>query len=1429
MVRRISLAGRIAVQSEHTALDERALPGRQPRLTFAMLVAERHRAVERDELAENLWAGSRPSTWEPALRGIVSRVRAYLVAAGLGGKDLLRTEAGSYHLGPLTGTEIDLEVAATQVEMSESALRSGAVDEAADAAARARGVLTRPLLPGIEGPWVDDKRRELARLHLRALDVLAEARLVLGDTEHAALAAEVAIATDPFRETAHRTLIRAHARAGNRAAGLRAYERCRQLLADELGVDPSVELQGLHRDLLHEVGPTPPPPPRSPSPPPTRSPSHLPSGSRLRPPTGSPSRPAAGSGSTPTTPDPAFPPYLGLRTFEEEHAAWFFGRDADTARLLDRLERTRFLAVLGASGSGKSSLVRAGLVAALRAGALPGSDTWSLRVVRPGADPLDALADALPTLDTEPGGPLDGRAVLVVDQLEEVFTLCNEASRRRAFLDGLVAAATAAGSSTVVVVTLRADFYPRLAEHPQLADLASAHQFLVTPLDEVGLAEAVEGPARLAGLGLEPGLTETILRDVARRPGALPLLQHALLELWQHRRERTLTLAGYLVTGGVEGALAQRAETTYAGLAPDDRRVVRRVLLRLTAPGDGTQYTRRRVAMAELASGAEDQAAVDRVVTTLTAVRLLTSDAAAGERYVEVSHEALVRGWPRLRDWLDEDRTGLQIHRRLTIAAAEWDRLGRDDDGLYRGARLAEAAAWAERDPPASNRLERAFLAASRQRADAEAERDRDRRRRAEQLAAVAREQSVRLAREARTSTARELAAVAVAHLDVDPERSILLALEAVDVTRAADGHVVREAEEALHRAVKRSRLVRRIPGGSGLALAADGTWFVSGGEDGTATIRTFDGEALRELGGHHSAVRVTAISPDGRGVATGTADGTVRLWDLRSVAPARVLGTHDGAVTGVTFAPDAEHLATTSVDRTVRIWAVGPDAPSLVLTGHEDEVTDVTFSPDGTKVATGSDDFTARIWELSTGRSLVLRGHVWQVFAVAFSPDGRQLATASNDGTAKLWDTVAGTPLRTYPHRQVAICAVAFTPDGRRLVTGSSDGSAQVWDAETGRPHLTLAGHVGPIDALAVTPDSRYLLTTSADGTTRCWDISIAGGRDWLTTPSANLRYASLAFSPDSRCFAVPRDEDGLTIRDARTGAVIRTLTGHPAKIVLPRFSPDGTVVAGASANGWSTFADPIDGESLPLWDLRTGGLRILRGHTDLVSGVAFDPDGRRIITSSLDGTIRIWDSTSGATRRTLTLDGSAAGVDADADGWRVAVTHEDGHVELWHEVADGPIRSLAGHTAPVTSVAFSGDVLVTGCRVEGVARVFDLASGRERSLLRGHDAPLVQVALSPDGTLAATTGEDGTVKLWDAIRGTERLTFDGHHLGAHGVAFSPDGRLLASTSVDGTAALHLLPVDEFVGLARSRVTRGLTDVERRRYLRPTRPAPEA
>ena len=417
-------------------------------------------------------------------------------------------------------------------------------------------------------------------------------------------------------------------------------------------------------------------------------------------------------------------PYRGLQVFEEEHAPFFFGREAATEWLVNDLRGSRFLAVIGPSGSGKSSLVRAGLVPALRRGALPGSETWPLCVFRPGHRPLESLAVALIQLDQfvvspadDPAAPLqlmdalaaDQRQLhlttrlaltdsppartiaLVVDQFEEIFTLCHDEGQRGPFIDNLLYASAIEGGRAVVVLTMRADFYGKCAAYPDLAARITDHQMLVSPMVEEELHQAIERPAQLVGLEFEGGLVEALLRDVQAEPGVLPLLQHTLLELWERREGRRLTFAAYREIGGIQGAIAHRAESVYAGFDAAQQAITRRVMLRLTQPGEGTEDTRRRATLAELLPAEGGAADVQAVVRELADARLLTTgkDELGGE-IVDVAHEALIRGWPRLREWVDEDRVVLRTHRGLTEAANEWAQHNRDESYLYRGARLAE-------------------------------------------------------------------------------------------------------------------------------------------------------------------------------------------------------------------------------------------------------------------------------------------------------------------------------------------------------------------------------------------------------------------------------------------------------------------------------------------------------------------------------------------------------------------------------------------------------------------------------------------------------------------------------------------------------------------------------------------------------------------
>lgn len=438
-------------------------------------------------------------------------------------------------------------------------------------------------------------------------------------------------------------------------------------------------------------------------------------------------------------------PYRGLQPFDEQHTEFFFGREALTQWLVEGLRNSRFLAVIGPSGSGKSSVVRAGLIPALRRGTLPGSERWMILSMTPGARPLEGLAAHLSRLPNGgedrvtsmlqlqdrlhkdqralhaavclalTDGPKDSHVLLVADQFEELFTLCQDEDERQRFLDNLLYASSIALGRTLVVVALRADFYARAATYLELADCMADHQVAVTPMVETELRQAIEMPAQRVGLGFDVGLVDTIVEDVRGQPGMLPLLEHALLELWERRGDQQLTLQAYWKTGGVAGAVARRAETEYERLSPEQQALTRRTLLRLVQPGEGTEDTRRCTYLSELLFSSEQALQVRFVVQQLTSARLLTTsrDATSGEELVDVAHEALIRGWPRLRGWIEENRAALRTHRRLTSAANEWKKKGWDESYLYRGAQLAEAEEWWQAHLAEVNILEQDFLKAS--------------------------------------------------------------------------------------------------------------------------------------------------------------------------------------------------------------------------------------------------------------------------------------------------------------------------------------------------------------------------------------------------------------------------------------------------------------------------------------------------------------------------------------------------------------------------------------------------------------------------------------------------------------------------------------------------------------------------------------------
>ena len=804
-----------------------AAGGPKQRALLALLLLSANRVVARERLIGELFAEQSVNSADHALRNHVSRLRKVLGAAGADEPRLVARTPG--YLLRVEPGELDLEQFERLVGAGREALAGGDAAGAAESFRVAESLWQgRPLADLEFEPFARVEVERLEELRLAAVEERIDAELALGRQLALVSELETLVAENPYRERFRAQLMLALYRSGRQAEGLDVYRQTRALLTDELGLEPGTELQELQRAIL------------------VQDPSLMPT--------------LDGAGAL-THPLRNVCPFKGLAPFEAADEEFFFGRERLVDELVGRLQDAPLLAIVGASGSGKSSLLRAGLLPALGR---------EYALVRPG-DPLPSIGEV---------------SVLAVDQFEELFAPVIGEEERHAFVEALVETAWDPERRTVVLIALRADFFGHLAPYVELADLVGAHQVLLGPLTTAELRRAIEGPAERTGLEVEPALVDALVDDVAGEPGGLPLLSTALVDVWREREGSTLTLAAYERSGGVRGAVGRHADAAFRSLREDERQVARRILLRLVTGGGGEALTRRRVSRAELDADSDEQVA--RVLAILVERRLLVAD----DGSVELVHEALLEQWPRLKLWLEEDAQGRRLHLHLTQAASEWEASGREPAELYRGARLAAALDWADAAGAQAglNRLEREFLEESRT-AFARA----NRRLRALLAAAVVLLLAALVAggvalaargsakRQATAAIAQRLGAQALSEQRLD--RALLLARAgiALDDTEATRSDLL----ATLLRSPTALRVLH--PGGSRVlddALSPDGRVLAVRGDDGSvsffdagtgaAAARTWHGTAnVRDAGAIVLPVRDLAFSPDGRELAVGDTDGT--------------------------------------------------------------------------------------------------------------------------------------------------------------------------------------------------------------------------------------------------------------------------------------------------------------------------------------------------------------------------------------------------------------------------------------------------------------------------------------------------------------------------------------------------------------------------
>jgi WD40 repeat protein len=1148
-------------------------------------------------------------------------------------------------------------------------------------------------------------------------------------------------------------------------------------------------------------------------------------------------------------------PYRELFAFREEDSDLFFGRDAFTKKLLSSVKNKPLVAVLGASGSGKSSVVFAGLIPNLRR-----DPSWMILSFRPGQRPFDALgASLVPVLEpdlTEAGQMREARifseilreqeqsladainrivkkhsackqVLLYIDQFEELFTSITDYAERTQFINALIRAVNDRKDYLRIVLTLRADFLEHALAYRPLADALQDADLKLGPMNHEELRQVIEKPAKIRKVKFEPGLTDLILEHIKNDPAALPLLEFALTQLWDRQSNRTLTIKAYQEIGGVEKALTQYADSTFAHLKSEDLEKARRVFTQLVRLEAGTIEARR------LAMRSEIKEADKSIIEEFINKRLLVTDRTPmGQETVEIVHEALIRGCQTIHGWIEKDREFLAWYAQFRIAMQQWVDHEKKESALLRGLNLSNAEKWLSQRSNDLNRDERLFILLSSE-LKMQEQAERNRRRRLTLLSIIfsvltlvsvllvayfgIRTQRDIAQNAERVARAGEIAAQSEVLASTNPQVSMLLAMEAMNATSPS----LLAAEQALRDGMGMNSGIGLSPHEgpvTTLEFSPDARWLVTGSRRGTTRLWDMTAKIASAnstlLTNHGHAINDIAFSPNHRWLATGLSDNTTLLWDMNSVsADPKTLYGHINQVSVLAFSPDDRWLATGSLDTTILLWDLQAEdvaASSIPLHGSQTAISNLMFSPDGHWLAELDVD-SILLWNMvDLSIDPIVLNLENDIIVFAFSPDSRWIATGSKDSIVRLWNLKARaqTPTHTqeFSGHKNGITAVAFSPDSHWLATGGWDSTVRLWDLKAADPQVNsklLHGNNGPISTLAFSPQGSWLASGGRDATAYLWDVSLF---ETSTHPSfipvalhaGGGHIRNLVFSPDDRWLAsIGSDNKAKLWNLTNDRPYENPIALHDINRMSFTFSPDGHWLATMS-NSFNTTARLRDMTAVD----PSASANILSGHTSGITTIATSANADWLATGSYDSTVRLWNMKD-FTKRPILLDQHTSSINILAfneKGNLLATGSSDNSTCVWSippttsSAKPDLLRCLAGHSNGINALDFSADGrwLAEGGD-DHIVQLWDLSrltASSDPKVLRANGLILV-VKFSRDGQWLLVGSSDSTAELWNVNDLSKPVRLVGHKAGIATAEFSPDGHWLATGGWDARVRL--------------------------------------